>query len=163
MKSKLSGAVAFLLAAASATHAADLGGKVLRIGTDATYPPMETIDESTGEIVGFDVDVMNAVCAEINCVPEFINTAWDGIFAALQQGEFDLVISGVSITDERDMTMDFSDPYLIVSQAILLRVEDEGLTCGRLRVQRQKACGPDRDDQRPAGGGTRGPRERQPL
>ncbi len=128
MKSMFSGAIAFLMAATSATFAADLGGKILKIGTDATYPPMETIDESTGEIVGFDVDVMNAVCAEINCVPEFVNTAWDGIFTALQQGEFDLVISGVSITDERDKTMDFSDPYLVVSQAILLRVEDEGLS-----------------------------------
>ncbi len=108
--------------------AADLGGKVLKVGTDATYPPMETIDEATGEIVGFDVDVMNAICSEINCEPEFVNTAWDGIFAALQQGDLDLVISGVSITDERDKVMDFSDPYLVVSQAILLRVEDGGLT-----------------------------------
>ena len=49
--------------------AADLGGMVLKVGTDATYPPMETIDEATGEIVGFDVDVMNAICSEINCVP----------------------------------------------------------------------------------------------
>ena len=108
--------------------ATDLGGRVLKVGTDATYPPMETIDEATGEVVGFDVDVMNAICTEINCAPEFVNMAWDGIFAALKQGEIDLVISGVSITDERDKTMDFSDPYLVVSQAILLRVEDEGLT-----------------------------------
>ena len=82
--------------AAPAAFAADLEGRVLKIGTDATYPPMETVDETTGEIVGFDVDVMNAICEKVNCVPNFVNTAWDGIFAALQQGEFDLVISGVS-------------------------------------------------------------------
>ena len=118
--------------------AADLGGKVLKVGTDATYPPMETIDEATGEIVGFDVDVMNAICSEINCEPEFVNTAWDGIFAALQQGELDVVISGVSITDERDKVMDFSDPYLVVSQAILLRVEDGGLTIEDFQAGRRK-------------------------
>ena len=72
--------------------------------------------------------MLNAVCERINCVPEYVNTSWDGIFAALQQGEFDLVVSGVSITAERDQTMDFSDPYLIVSQAILVRVEDADLT-----------------------------------
>ena len=112
----------------TSAFAADLEGRVLKIGTDATYPPMELIDEATGEIVGFDIDLLNAICAEINCVPNFVNTAWDGIFAALQQGEFDLVVSGVSITEERDKTMDFSDPYLVLGQAIMVRVEDESLT-----------------------------------
>lgn len=117
-----------LVVTAVGAHAVDLEGTVLKVGTDATYPPMETVDEATGEIVGFDVDLLNAVCARINCVAQFVNTAWDGIFAALQQGEFDLVISGVSITAERDETMDFSEPYLVVSQAILVRVEDAELT-----------------------------------
>ena len=109
-------------------HAADLGGKVLRIGSDTTYPPMEMVDEKTGEIIGFDVDLVDAICERINCVPQFVTTAWDGIFAALQQGEFDMVVSGVSITPERDKQMDFSDPYLVVSQAIMVRIDDEGLT-----------------------------------
>ncbi len=125
---KMMGALVGTAMLAGSAWSADLEGRILKIATDPTYPPMEYIDEATGEIVGFDIDVMNAICEEINCVPEYINTAWDGIFPALQQGEFDLVISGVSITEERDKTMDFSDPYLIVSQAILLRVEDEGLT-----------------------------------
>ena len=109
-------------------EAADLDGRVLRVGSDTTYPPMETVDAATGEIVGFDVDVVNAICERINCKAEFITTAWDGIFAALQQGEFDMVVSGVSITEERDKIVDFSDPYLVVSQAILMRTEDEGLS-----------------------------------
>ena len=131
-------ATGMLAISALGASAADLGGKVFRVGTDATYPPMETIDESTGEIVGFDVDMLNAVCARINCIPEYVNTAWDGIFAALQQGEFDLVVSGVSITAERDETMDFSDPYLVVSQAILVRVEDSGLTVDDFKMGGRK-------------------------
>jgi polar amino acid transport system substrate-binding protein len=113
---------------ASPAFAADLGGKVLKVGSDTTYPPMETVDEATGQIVGFDVDVMNAICERINCKAEFVTTAWDGIFAALQQSQFDMVVSGVSITEERDKEMDFSDPYIVVSQAILLRVADKALT-----------------------------------
>ena len=61
---------------------------------------MEMVDEKTGEIIGFDVDLVDAICERINCVPQFVTTAWDGIFAALQQGEFDMVVSGVSITPE---------------------------------------------------------------
>ena len=113
---------------AAPAFAADLGGKVLKVGSDTTYPPMETVDEATGQIVGFDVDVMNAICERINCKAEFVTTAWDGIFAALQQSQFDMVVSGVSITEERDKEMDFSDPYIVVSQAILLRVADKALT-----------------------------------
>lgn len=120
--------VVLLLAALfSLGLAQDLEGRVLKIGSDTTYPPLETIDEN-GNIVGFDVDVMNAICEKINCVAEFTTTAWDGIFAALAAGEFDMVVSGVSITEERDKIVDFSEPYLVVSQAILVRVADEALT-----------------------------------
>lgn len=119
---------AALALAAGPLAAADLGGAVLKVGSDTTSPPMEYVDESTGQIVGFDVDVVTAICAKINCKAEFVTTGWDGIFAALDQGQFDLVASGVSITDERKAAMDFSEPYIINSQAILTRVDEQGLT-----------------------------------
>ncbi|HEX7041268.1 MAG TPA: basic amino acid ABC transporter substrate-binding protein [Trueperaceae bacterium] len=115
------------LAAAAFASAQDLGGRTLVVGSDTTYPPFETVDES-GTIVGFDVDVVTAICERINCVAQFQTTAWDGIFPALAQGEFDMVASGVSITPERDEIVDFSDPYLVVNQAITVRVEDADLT-----------------------------------
>ena len=126
---------AFSLLFAGSVLAADLGGKVLKVGSDTTYPPMETVDPASGQIVGFDVDLMNAICGKINCKAEFVTTAWDGIFSALQQGQFDLVASGVSITDERKQTMDFSEPYIIVSQAVLLRVTDEGMTIDDIKTK----------------------------
>jgi polar amino acid transport system substrate-binding protein len=85
---------ALALMASGAAHAADLGGKLLKVGSDTTSPPMESVDTATGQIVGFDVDVVNAICAKINCKAEFVTTGWDGIFAALDQGSFDLVASG---------------------------------------------------------------------
>jgi len=113
-----------LLALLSVAFAQDLEGRVLSVGSDTTYPPFEFINDA-GDVVGFDVDILNAICDEINCVAEFQTTAWDGIFPALASGEFDMVASGVSITPERDEIVDFSDPYLTVSQSITVRVEDE--------------------------------------
>ncbi|WKL40406.1 transporter substrate-binding domain-containing protein (plasmid) [Sinorhizobium meliloti] len=121
-------ALAVAVLASGWASAADLGEKLLKVGSDTTSPPMESVDPATGQIVGFDIDVVNAICAKINCQAEFVTTGWDGIFAALDQGNFDLVASGVSITEERKKAMDFSDPYIVNSQAVLMRVEDQGVS-----------------------------------
>jgi polar amino acid transport system substrate-binding protein len=120
-------ALALLLTLGAVWAQPDLDGRILRVGSDTTYPPFEMVDED-GQIVGFDVDVVDAICERINCVAEFVTTAWDGIFPALAAGEFDMVASGVSITEERDEIVDFSDPYLVVGQSITTRVEDASLT-----------------------------------
>ncbi|MCG5487023.1 MAG: transporter substrate-binding domain-containing protein [Sinorhizobium meliloti] len=127
MKTLVIGLAIAALASGGAASA-DLGGKLLKVGSDTTSPPMESVDPATGQIVGFDIDVVNAICAKINCQAEFVTTGWDGIFAALDQGNFDLVASGVSITEERKKAMDFSDPYIVNSQAVLMRVEDQGVS-----------------------------------
>ena len=106
--------------------AADLGGQIVNIGSDTTYPPHEFIED--GVVKGFDVDVVAAICERINCQPNWITTAWDGIFGALADGQFDMVVSGVTITEERDKIVDFSDPYIIVQQGVLMRVEDADKT-----------------------------------
>ncbi|KOF17214.1 ABC transporter substrate-binding protein [Ensifer adhaerens] len=135
---KLIIALTFAALASSVSHAADLGGKLLKVGSDTTSPPMESVDPASGQIVGFDVDVVNAICAKINCQAEFVTTGWDGIFAALDQGNFDLVASGVSITEERKKAMDFSDPYIVNSQAVLMRVEDQDITLDRFKEAGRK-------------------------
>ena len=119
--------LALTLTVPGLAQSADLEGRTLTVGSDTTYPPFETVDQQ-GTTVGFDVDVVNAICERVNCVAEFKTTAWDGIFPALAGGEFDMVASGVSITAERDQIVDFTDPYLAVTEAIAVRVEDEGLT-----------------------------------
>ncbi|MDQ0322770.1 polar amino acid transport system substrate-binding protein [Pararhizobium capsulatum DSM 1112] len=130
--------VAFAVFAAGAAHAADLGGKLIKVGSDTTSPPMESVDPASGQIVGFDVDVVNAICAKINCQAEFVTTGWDGIFAALDQGNFDLVASGVSITAERQKAMDFSDPYIVNSQAVLTRAEDQNVSLDQFKSEGRK-------------------------
>lgn len=110
------------LAAASTLDEIKARGKIY-IGTDATYPPMEFRDEK-GEIVGFDIDLGRAIAEELGVEAVFIDTAWDGIFPALDAGKFDIIISSTSITEERLKSKEMSDPYYVTSQAIAVRKDN---------------------------------------
>lgn len=92
----------------------------ITVASDATWPPMEFLDENQ-EIVGFDIDLMNAIAEAGGFNVEFQNTAWDGIFAGLANGDYDAVISSVTITEERKRTMDFSTPYINAGQVLIVR------------------------------------------
>ncbi len=97
---------------------------VLTIGSDIAYPPFENVEGE--EYVGFDIDMGKEIAKRLGLEEEFVNTAWDGIFPALIAHKFDVVISAVTITPERDEEMDFSDPYLDSDQSIAAK-EDSGI------------------------------------
>ncbi len=108
-------------AAASAAAAAPVAAvRKVTVGTDAAYAPFESQNEKA-EIVGFDIDVVRAIAAKAGFEVRFINTPWEGIFNALQQGDRDLVVSAVSITPERQQTMDFSEPYFDAQQLVAVK------------------------------------------
>jgi polar amino acid transport system substrate-binding protein len=94
--------------------------KVYVVGTDAAYAPFESQNEK-GEIVGFSVDLLKAVAAKGGFEIKFVNTPWEGIFNALAQGDRDLLISSITVTDERKQTMDFSAPYFDAYQLIAVK------------------------------------------
>lgn len=94
-------------------------GKELVIGTDATYPPLEFLEN--GRFVGFDIDLGNALGRELGRRVRWVNCGFDGIFAALQAGKFDLVLSAVTITEERSRSLAFSVPYYTAGQALACR------------------------------------------
>jgi polar amino acid transport system substrate-binding protein len=102
----------------------DLGGRTITVAVENAYPPFNMIDEATGEGVGWDYDAVREICKRINCVAEFKQAAWDGIFPAMQAGEYDMLADGVTITAERDEIVDFSIPYVIVGQVLLVRVDE---------------------------------------
>ena len=104
----------------------EVGELHIVVATDATWPPMEMVDESK-EIVGFDIDLMNAIAREGGFTVEFKNSAWDGIFAGLAAGKYDAVMSSVTITDERKNTMDFSLPYINAGQVLIVRSDTTGV------------------------------------
>ena len=81
----------------------------VRIGIEGAYPPFNFID-SSGKLQGFDVDIMNAICAEQKLRYEFVMQDWDGVIPGLQAGKFDVII-GMGITDERKKVVDFTDKY----------------------------------------------------
>ena len=85
-------------------------GKSLVIATEANYPPFNNMT-ADGKIVGFDVDVINAVCAEIQANCDIVAQDWDGLLPGLLTNKYDAVIAGMSITPERQAQVDFSEPY----------------------------------------------------
>lgn len=95
-------------------------GKTYTFGSDATFPPMESVDAKTKQVVGFDVDMINAIGKLEGFTPVVKSTAWDGIFAGLNSGDYDGVLSSVTITDERKAAMDFSTPYVNAGQVIIV-------------------------------------------
>lgn len=97
------------------------------IGTDATFPPMEFGDDK-GNLLGYDIDLGDRISEELNVEAEFVNIAWDDVFEALLQGEVDVIISSVTITDERKQKYDFSDPYLNAGQVIITRKENTSIS-----------------------------------
>ena len=99
----------------------------LVVATDATWPPMEFINEDK-ELVGFDIDLMNAAAEAGGFEVEFRNTAWDGIFAGLGNKNYDAVISSVTITEDRKKSMDFSVPYINAGQVLIVRRDTGGVT-----------------------------------
>jgi cystine transport system substrate-binding protein len=96
-------------------------GKI-RIGTEGTYAPF-TFHDKDGKLTGFDVEIAEEVSKRLGVEPEFLETQWDGIFAGLDAGRFDVVFNEVTKRADREEKYDFSDTY-IVSKAVLLVHED---------------------------------------
>ncbi|MGL4310439.1 MAG: transporter substrate-binding domain-containing protein [Paracoccaceae bacterium] len=106
MRKLILGTAALALSAGMA-----LAQDVVRIGTEGAYEPYNYIDQATGKLAGFEIDLGNELCkrATLNC--EFVQNAWDSIIPNLQSGNYDMIMAGMSITDERDEVIDFSQNY----------------------------------------------------
>jgi len=113
-------AVLLTLAAAGMASA-----QVLRVGSDVAYPPFEYVDEATGEYVGFDMDIIREIGRRLGMDVQVINVAWEGIIPGLLSGHYDVIISAMTITNERAQAVDFSDPYFATGQVILVRADDD--------------------------------------
>jgi lysine-arginine-ornithine-binding protein len=97
-------------AASTDAQAADSASKTIRIATEGAYPPFNYTN-ADGSLAGYDVDVANALCAQMQANCEIVAQEWDGIIPGLLAQKYDAVVAGMSITPERQEKVDFTDPY----------------------------------------------------
>jgi cystine transport system substrate-binding protein len=130
LKKILTAGLIGLTCVAATAHAEDLLDQVkargtLRIGLEGTFPPFNSKDTKTGDLVGFDVDIAKAVATKLGVKPEFITTEWSGIIAGLQAGKFDVIVNQVGVTDARKQVLDFSPAYTYSGAELIQRKNDD--------------------------------------
>lgn len=94
--------------------------------SDTTWPPLEYVDEK-GQIVGYEIDLVNEIAKLSGAKITIKSVAWDGIFAGLSNGAYNAVVSGVSVTEDRKASMDFTIPTLYVTQSIITQTKDTSM------------------------------------
>src|SRR5512136_1468138 len=102
-------------------------GKI-RVATDATWAPFEYIETNTTEIVGFDIDLFDAIALRANLDVEYVNVPWDPLLAGMAQGTYDAAISSISIRPDRAANMNFSHPYFTAGQIITVLKSNTDIT-----------------------------------
>lgn len=101
-----------------------LKDKKILVGTEATFAPFEYMDDK-GNIIGIDVDILDAIFEELGMEYEIRHVGWDPVFQQVQNGELDMGASGITITDERKQTFDFTNPYFEATQVIVVTEDSE--------------------------------------
>ncbi len=96
------------------------GGKVLKVGTSPDFPPFEYVDDK-GNIVGIDIDLVNALASKLGYKVEIVSMDFDGLIQALKSGKIDVIAAGMTITPERSKEVSFTIPYWDADQAILVK------------------------------------------
>lgn len=132
---------AMLAFAAGTGRAAEPAPGKLRVGVEGAYPPFSSVG-ADGRIVGFDIDIANALCAEMKASCTLVQQEFDGMIPALQAHKFDLIVASLSITPERLKVVDFSDKYyktpnrLIAKSGVAIDGSAKSLDGKKIGVQR---------------------------
>lgn len=100
---------------------------VLKIGTEGTYAPF-TFHDTSGALVGFDVEIGKAIAEKLGVTAEFLEGKWDGLIAGLDAKRYDVVINQVGITEERKKKYDFSEPYIASKAVLIVKADNDSIT-----------------------------------
>ena len=135
MKRILSALLALFLLAALLTVGASAEEDLLQkiqsrgtiiVGLEGDWAPWSFVDEND-ELMGFDVEVARAIAEKLGVEAEIIPGEWDGLFAGMDAGRYDMVVNGVEVTPERTEKYDFSDPYAYIRTALIVRGDNEDI------------------------------------
>ncbi|MDX8335854.1 MULTISPECIES: basic amino acid ABC transporter substrate-binding protein [Cetobacterium] len=122
MKKNLKKVVLFLMLVVSSLV---FGKEKLYVGTNAEFPPFEYLDK--GEVVGFDIDLLKSIAQKLDMEVVIKDMAFDGLIPALETNKVDVVISGMTVTDERKLAVNFSNPYYTANQVIVLKDDNNSI------------------------------------
>ena len=129
--------LASLAAAAFCTTGAQAQDNVLRVGTDATFPPMEFVEN--GKRTGFDIELVEAIAKTMGKQVEWVDIDFKGLIPGLISKRFDMAVSAIYITDERKKVHDFSVPYFSSDIGVLARkdapVDEKSIKSAKVGVQ----------------------------
>jgi polar amino acid transport system substrate-binding protein len=103
----------------------DLEGRTVTVGVENAYLPFNYIPLGETEGTGWDYEAWEAICELLNCVPEFIEAGWPQVIDQVAAGEIDTAADGISITDDRKEIVDFSNPYMTVTQKFIVQLDDD--------------------------------------
>ena len=120
-------AAAFIAAcsiAASAAELPDLAGRTVKAVTENAYTPLNFADPKSGEGIGWEYDAFNEIARRLNLKVEWSLSSWDTMIQAVREGQFDVGMDGITITDERRSQVDFSAPYMVSEQYMLVRADE---------------------------------------
>ena len=118
--------LALILIAGTAFAASVMDKDVIVVGTEGTYPPFEFHDKS-GALVGYDIDLVNAVAEKMGKKVEWVDMAFDGLIPALLTNKIDMIAACMSVTSERSKKVNFSDPYVITFSAFITLKDDDSI------------------------------------
>ena len=131
----LLGLVAFPVAAQAKLP--DLKGRTIVAVTENAYTPLNFIDPKTGKAMGWEYDAVNEIAKRLNAKVVWKVTSWDTMIQAVRDGQFDVGMDGITITDERKEQVDFSDPYMVSQQFMLVRANEN-----RFKNEKEFAANP---------------------
>lgn len=117
--------VALLALPATAQELPDLGGREVVVVTENAYPPLQFVDPKSGEAIGWEYDFVADLAARLNFEVVYENVSWDAMIPAVSEGQYDLGMTGITITEERRAKVDFSEPYMRSEMFMLVRGDEE--------------------------------------
>lgn len=120
------GVAAAVLAGASLGTPGIAAAETVVVGTEPTFPPFESVDEK-GEFVGFDIDLVKAIGEKAGFTVKIQSLGFDALIPALQSGQIGMAAAGMSITDERKQSVDFSDPYIDAGLVLVVRQNEQAI------------------------------------